>query len=174
MSKKIKQKEPAVFVIFKLIMIAFFMWSGFFWGIVTALGIQFGYIFGEDYLYIPKTVAWELLAGDAVLVVAIVIAFFRKYIISFALQIAGCVIYLKGASPIVSGLEQFFKDHTATDSSGRSLEALPKEYMLRHYPIAGVAVCGFILVVLKIIFGIIKRRKQKQKADNAPVKSIID
>lgn len=174
MSKKTKQKEPVVFMVFKLLMIAFFMWSGFFWGIVTALGIQFGYMFGEDYLYVPKTAAWQLLTGDAIILLAIVIAFFRKYIISFVLHIIGCAVYLKGANPIISGLEQFFKTHTASDSSGRNLDSLPREYMIRHYPIAGVAVCGFVLVLLKVIFFLIERKRRKRIADNAPVKSIID
>jgi glucan phosphoethanolaminetransferase (alkaline phosphatase superfamily) len=173
-AKKLRRKAKRGYMnvwifIFKLLMSAAFLWSGFFWGGVLSVGTLNKTIYISSETTMPKWVAYFTLVGVALAFVGIILSFMKKYILSFVLIGAGNIFYFRG----VMHMMKILKNIMETQYIESSLENIYKEYMLRHYFFILTAVIAFILLIIWTIQTIKRRRKAKRERDNAPVESIV-
>lgn len=166
--KKIRKrkKEPAVIIVLRILMLAVFIYSGFYYGGTLILSI-----FGK---YIdPVPPAWVgrcILFGTLLTAAGVAAEFFKKHLISFIAVFSGVLLYLKGVDYLISyiqkRLDEFVVDESLTD--------MDRVYMLRHYPIAACALISFIILVISFVLKIKAKKKAQYLKDTAPVRSIVD
>ena len=169
MMKKAKRShpngEPIYYSILKILMLLPFAYSGFFYGGVTIVGILGKYIEPVP----PKWVLITMSAGIVAALVGIIFSFFKKYIVSFVLSTGGVISFLKGGSYLINRIQNKLET-TAVDET---LQHMDKDYMLRFYPFASIALLSFVLLVCTIIRKLIDRKKKQLAKDTAPVESIV-
>lgn len=157
------RKESIWYKIVKFIMILPFLYSGFFYGLITSINIFKKWVPWIDNTYIGLIILISVIA----MFIAIILAFKRLYFSSFIISLVSTSVY-------------FFitKKHFVDYLVGKVTEdgnIHPEyEFMIRHYPILLFLLCSFILFIMTIIRIFKKKRKEKSKRDNAPTKSIID
>lgn len=165
-AKKSHRKEPIFFIILKILMIIPYGYSGFFYGGVLVLGI-----FGEIIEETPPTwVGWCALAGVVIIGVGILIAFFRKYIISFVVICAGTGFFMKAAGYMIDSIQYKLENYYVDEA----YQKMDKEYMSYYYPILAVAAISLILLAAAVIRKIMSKKKAQYEKDTAPVKSIVE
>lgn len=157
------KKESIWYKIIKFIMILPFLYSGFFYGLITSINIFKKWVPWIDNTYIGLIILISIIA----MFIAIILAFKRLYFSSFIISLVSTSVY-------------FFitKKHFVDYLVGKVTEdgnIHPEyEFMIRHYPILLFLLCSFILFIMTIIRIFMQKRKEKSKRDNAPTKSIID
>ncbi|MBR1751501.1 MAG: hypothetical protein IJ740_11600 [Ruminococcus sp.] len=165
-SVRLLKKEPIFCLILKLLSALVYMYSCFFYGGVTIIGILSGQVNDVEHKY-----AFFMLSGVVLALAALILLFFKKYIISFVINIIATVLYMKTAVFLVETVKKRLEDNYITDAE---LLDLDKTYMLRYYPELAFLALGFVLLVINLIRRYLKYRKLRSERDNAPVKSIID
>lgn len=166
-SKKFMKKEPLTLLIIKIIMLASFLYSGFFYGGVTVVGVYTGAMTVTEKGALTLGSANAMLIGILLMLAGLILAFFKRYIISFIASISGMLIYLYVA------YERVIKFAAQRVSASGDLNPQTK-YMLWYYPIAAFAAGSLALLTVSIVIGVNKKRKARKMRDNAPVKSIVE
>lgn len=166
-SKKFMKKEPLTLLIIKIIMLASFLYSGFFYGGVTVVGVYTGAMTVTEKGALTLGSANAMLIGILLMLAGLILAFFKRYIISFIASISGTLIYLYVA------YERVIKFAAQRVSASGDLNPQTK-YMLWYYPIAAFAAGSVALLTVSIVIGVNKKRKARKMRDNAPVKSIVE
>lgn len=163
---KLLKKEPVYCLVLKLLAAAVYMYSCFFFGLVTVIGIYSGQVNNVSSKY-----AAFILVGIIILLVSLLLMFFKKYIVSFLLNILGTILYMKTAVFLVEKVRKLLDENYVTDPSVLSLD---KTYMKRYYPEYAFLALGGILLAISLVRRFLRYRRKKQIMDNAPVKSIVD
>ena len=158
--------EGVYYLILKLLMLAGYGYSVFFYGFITIIGIVGKYIEPTP----PKWVLWAFVAGVIAMTAGLFLTFFKKYFIAFALCVGGMAAYLKGGSYLINKI----KDYLATHTVEPDLMDMDKDYMLRFYPVIVIGVISLALLVITIIRLILIRKRKQLIKDSAPVKSIVE
>lgn len=162
-----KPKTAKAALIFKLLALAVYIYSVFFWGSVTLIGI-----FGSAYDDFPPP-AWvgiAMASGWAVMTAAMVLTFLKKEITAFLLCSAGIGAYLAAAGWFVSAIRK----HLETRDVTNDLLDMDRDYILRYFPSIAAAVFLLVPAVMKTAGLVGEKRRRKREEQSAPVKSIID
>lgn len=160
------KREPVVFKILRILMLAPYLYSGFYYGGILIFGIFGHYIE-------PAPPAWVgrcVLAGVILLTGAVTAEFMKKHYISFVLSVSGTLAYLKGVNYLISYIRKRLDEVYVEEG----LQDMDKVYMTRHYPVIGVAALSLIITVIYAVMQIRRRKKARYLKDTAPVKSIVD
>ena len=159
--KKFISKESFWVKLVKFIMVLPFLYSGFFYGGITVISI------------FKKTIDISTYVGIIILIcliamlAALILSFKRFYISSFVLSFISVLAYF-----LIT--KKYFVDY-ATGKVTESGNINPQyKYMIWFYPILLFLLCSFILLVIAVIRLIKKKRREIEKRDNAPTKSIVD
>lgn len=153
------------FVLFKILMLAAFLWSGFFYGGVMVVGS-----FSSIAEFIPKSTAVMILIGDALMVVCIVLSFLKKHIIQAIFGIPGSLLFLYAAQKIISDIQTRLET-VYVDSSETAMDV---QYMRYFYPILVFTLFSLVMLIIAIIQAVKRRKKAKFERENAPVASIVE
>ena len=117
----------------------------------------------------PHWVAYCALAGAAVVFIAIILAFVKKYIASFIGVLAGNAVYMHGVRYMMKTLKTMMDtQYVAPDQQN-----MYRDYMIRYYPMMLTLLFSLILLVISVVITIRRKRREKAERDNAPVESII-
>lgn len=158
---KFIKKESVWFKILKLIMILPFLYSGFFYGGVSIISIF------KRMISIDTYVGWIILLCLTGMLIAIILAFKRRYIVGFIVSAVSTTVYFFTT-------KKYFVDYArgkVTEDGNINPEY---KYMRWFYPILLFLLCALILFIMSLVKIIKKKLREKAKKDNAPVKSIID
>lgn len=166
-SKRFMNKEPLLFMLIKLIMLASFFYSGFFYGGVTVVGVYTGAMTVTEKGALTLGSANVMLIGILLMLIGLVLVFLKRYIVSFILSISGVLLFLYVA------YERVIKFAAGRVSASGDLNPQTK-YMLWYYPIAVFAAGAFAFLIIKIVMTVMKNKRIRKIKDNAPTKSIID
>ncbi len=166
-SKRFMNKEPLLFMLIKLIMLASFVYSGFFYGGVTVVGVYTGAMTVTEKGALTLSSANVMLIGILLMLIGLVLVFLKRYIVSFILSISGVLLFLYVA------YERVIKFAAGRVSASGDLNPQTK-YMLWYYPIAVFAAGAFAFLIIKIVMTVMKNKRIRKIKDNAPTKSIID
>ena len=158
--------EPVYFLILKILMLVPFAYSGFFYGGVLAAGVFGGAIDDKP----PVWVGWCTVIGVLVIGAGIFLAFFKKYIASFVFNSAGTIVFLKAAQYMIDKIKGYLSQRAVEES----LQNMAKQYMKYYYPITGVIIISFVLLICSIVINRCKKNKLRHEQETAPVKSIIE
>lgn len=167
--QKGKSSEPAYFLVLKLLMLIPFGWSGFFWGGVLSMAISMEMVNEYDFSNLSQKTAVIIIAGVIVMAAALFFMFFKIYIPGFVLSLAGVLVYIKGVNQYIKPISSYLSTHAVEEN----LVGMDKTWMYRCYPIWAFAAISFVLLVIWSIRKIAAFRKEKQRRDNMPVKSIV-
>ncbi len=159
--KKFIRKESVWIKLIKFIMVLPFLYSGFFYGGITVISI------------FKKTIDINTYVGAVILICliamlgALILSFKRFYISSFAVSLVSVLVYF-----FIT--EKYFVDY-ATGKVTESGNINPQyKYMIWFYPILLFLLCSLILLIIDVFRLIKKKRREREKRDNAPTKSIVD
>lgn len=159
--KKFIRKESVWIKLIKFIMVLPFLYSGFFYGGITVISI------------FKKTIDINTYVGTVILICliamlgALILSFKRFYISSFILSFISVLAYF-----LIT--KKYFVDY-ATGKVTESGNINPQyKYMIWFYPILLFLLCSFILLIIDVFRLIKKKRREREKRDNAPTKSIVD
>ena len=171
MLKKAKKEkkhnhESVLFLILKILMLVPLGVSGVYYGGITVLGVLAGYM--ND---MPKWIAGAMGIGVAVIIIGVIVAFFKKYVPSFVLVAGGTISYMRAATYIVAKISKKLENYSGANPE---LMDMDSEYMLHYYPILITLAISLILAVVWTVKVMRKRKKLKEIRDNAPVQSIIN
>lgn len=166
-SQKFLKKEPIALKILKLLMLVPFFYSGLFYGGVTVTGVYTGAMTVYEEGALTTGAASIMLVGILFMVLGIILAFFKKYIISFASCTLGTLLYLYVAYERVI---KFAADRVTSEGQ----IDLDRKYMLWYYPILIFLFISLVMMIISIVLKIKARKRAKSERDNAPVKSIIE
>ena len=164
--EKGKHYEGRILMVLKLLMLIPLAYSGIFYCAVTVAGVATGYMSDT-----PKWVGAVMGTGSLVIIAGVLFSFFKKYIISFAVNLAGTVCYMKGAVHIINRISERLENYSGANPD---LMNMDKDYMLYYYPIMIITLLSFILAVITVVNRIKKKKRLQLERDNAPVKSIVD
>ena len=150
-----KRPEDKKFhTIIKVLMSAVFAWSGFFWSGVTAL--QF-FINDQSNAHLSSM----FLAGSIVLLIALLLAWARLYILQFIVCLVGLAVYLRPAREMI--------DHAADTGV-----LFKPTFEQRYLPMVGFAILAMVLFILRVSSIISKKLEQREEFNNRPTESILD
>lgn len=152
-------------IFFTLIMTAAFIYSGAVYGTWTIYGSLTG--IAE---LIPHSVAYAMLAGNALMVTGIVLSFCGKHILQGIFSLTGTGAYLWGALSVINDL----KERLSRKGVVPDYYDMDKQYMRYYLPILVLTVFSLIIMIYGIATRAGEQRRLKRQRDNAPVKSIID
>ncbi len=159
--KKFIRKESFWVKLVKFIMVLPFLYSGFFYGGITVISIF------KKTIDINTYVGTIILISLIAMLVALILAFKRFYISSFAVSLVSVLVYF-----FIT--KKYFVDY-ATGKVTESGNINPQyKYMIWFYPILLFLLCSFILLIIAVFRLVKKKRKERAKIDNAPTKSIVD
>ncbi len=142
---KLRYDDWAFTIILKIVAVAAFLWSGFFWSGVTILNF---YMFNTDESYR----ATGFLVASIFLIISIVLMFLRMYIIQFPFCVVGSVVYLIQAGELIDAIES---------------------YTIRYIPEIAILIVSLILFMLHLARVISRSMGEREKLDTAPAESII-
>ncbi len=166
-AQKYMKKEPFIYLLLKLVMLASFLYSGLFYGGVTVVGVYTGAMTVTEEGALTTASANVMLVGILFMILGLVLVFIKKYILSFMASFLGTVLYLYVAYDRVI---KFAADRVS--ASGEI--DLDNKYKIWYYPIAVFVLISLVLMVISIVKKINKRKQDKNIRDNAPVKSIVE
>lgn len=161
--------SEALLIIPKLIMLAAYLWSGFFFGGVLAVGVMNGSVYVAHTELAPRWVAYCTIAGAGLILLGTVLAFIKKYPASFVSVLAGNAVFMKAVRYIMDVIKRY-KDTVAYDPD---LSDMDKTYAIRYYPILITLLMSAIITAVWIIKTVRRARRKKKEMDNAPVESIV-
>lgn len=155
----------AVLVLLSVVMLAAFWYWGFYYGGMSIIGDLRG--LAEN---IPEHTGELFIIADIAMLIGIVLSFCKRYIAQGFFTIGGSALFLFTGHRIVTDIcERMEKYGTTPD-----IENMDRQYMGYYYPIVIVTVIGAAIMLYGIIGLCKKKRGEKIKRDNAPVKSIIE
>lgn len=166
-AQKYMKKEPFVYLLLKLVMLASFLYSGLFYGGVTVVGVYTGAMTVTEEGALTTASANVMLVGILLMVLGLVFVFLKKYILSFTASFLGTVLYLYVAYERVIK----FAAGRVTESGEIDLD---NKYKIWYYPIAVFVFVSLLLMVISIVKKLKKKKEAKRIRDNAPVKSIVE
>lgn len=158
--------EPAYYLVLKLLMLAGFGYSAFFYGLITIIGITGKYIEPTP----PKWVLWFFIVSVMSMTAGLFLTFFKKYFLAFGFNIVGMALYLKGGSYLINKISSYLETHTVEPD----LMDMDKTYKWRFYPVILIGVLAAAFLIITIIRLILIRKRQQLIKDTAPVKSIVE
>lgn len=164
--EKGKNHEGKILMALKLLMLIPLAYSGIFYCAVTVAGVATGYM-SET----PKWVGAVMGIGSLIIIAGVLFSFFKRYIISFAVNLAGTVCYMKGAVHIINRISERLENYSGANPD---LMDMDRDYMLYYYPIMIITLLSFILAAITVVKRIKKKKRLQLERDNAPVKSIVD
>lgn len=153
-----------VSVLLCILMLAGFLYSGFFYGGIMIVGQFTGA--AEN---MPSHTALLFLISDILMVIGIVLAFAKRYIIQGIFTISGSALYLIAGQRVISDIQQRLEKYYVDPE----LREMDKTYMRYYYPVAIVTICGAAVFIIALVSFIKKKRRLKRERDNAPVESIV-
>lgn len=138
----------------KVIMTLIFAWSGLFWSGVTVL---------QFYINDPLNshLATGFLVGSLLLLLGLVLCWFRLYMIQFPVCVAGFIVYLMPTREMI--------DHVA----GSGVIFRPT-FEQRYLPMAGLMILSFALLTVRVWKIFSSKAKKKEEFNNSPSESILD
>ncbi|MCD7741478.1 MAG: hypothetical protein LUI06_04675 [Ruminococcus sp.] len=151
-------------ILFTILMLAAFLYSGFFYGGVTIVGAV-----GGAAEFIPKKTALIMGIGDCLMVIGIVLCFCKKYKVQAIFSLSGSLAYLYAGHKIILDIQQRMEEVYVEEE----LQNMDRDYMLYYYPILILTLFSLVLLIISIVKAIKKKRRDKHEADNAPVESIV-
>lgn len=166
-AQKYMKKEPFIYLLLKLVMLASFLYSGLFYGGVTVVGVYTGAMTVTEEGALTTASANVMLVGILFMVLGLVFAFLKKYIVSFMASFLGTLLYLYVA------YDRVIKFAANRVSASGEID-LDNKYKIWYYPIAVFALISLLLMIISIVKKIKKRKQDKNIRDNAPVKSIVE
>lgn len=166
-AKKFMKRESFIYLFLKLLMLASFLYSGLFYGGITVVGVYIGAMSVTEEGALTMASANVMLVGILFMVLGLVLAFFKKYILSFIPILVGTYLYIYVA---YNRVIKFAADRV-TESGEIDLN---NKYKIWYYPIGILVLISFVLAVITVIKFINRNRITKKERDNAPVKSIVD
>ena len=166
---KDKASQPLYYLILKLSMLVPFLWSGFFWGGVLSIAILWDIVNDYGFSPVSNKTAIFIIVGVGVMAAALVFEFLKKHLVGFVLSLTGVLIYLNNVNDYIKPITEYLK----TKAVDPALAGMDKKWMTRCYPIWAFAVISFAIFVIDFVIKRVKARKEKEKRDNAPVKSIV-
>lgn len=167
--QKGKVSEPAYYLPLKLLMLIPFGYSVFFWGGVLVIAILGGMVNEFSFSELSEATAVWIIASAAVMVGAMVLEFFRKYAAGFVLALAGTIMYFHGVNQYIKPITKYLSEKAVKEE----LLDMDKKWMYRCYPAAAFALIAFVILLIKLITVYVHYKREKEKRDNAPVKSIV-
>lgn len=155
----------AVMIFFTLLMFVSFAYSGFFYGNVMIVGALNG-----SAEFIPKYIAVLMAVGNLLMFTGIIISFCRKYILQGVFSLAGGAMFMYSSLWIIGDIRERIDKYSVDPS----LYELDRQYMKYLLPISGVLIFSLVILIYGIVRAAKRKRAEKIKQDNAPVKSIVD
>lgn len=149
-----RQNDNAAAIIAKVLMSAVYLWSGFFWSGVTVYNFA---VLNTEYSYLAK----EFVVGSALLLAALLLCWFRLYIIQFAPAVAGIIVFLIPAREMIQHVEGtgvYFKP---------SFEA-------RYLPIIVFGVLSAALLIGRIWNIFSTHAEARERFNDQPTESVLD
>ncbi len=166
MRRAAKRGYPnALMVLFTLLMLASFGYSGFFYGGIMIVGQ-----FTGAAEVMPAHTGLMMLIADALMLTGIVLSFARKYIVQGVFTLGGSGLYLFAAHRVIADIQDRLEKYYVEPE----LQTMDKTYMKYCYPIIGVTVFGAVILAVALTAYIRKKRRLKREKDNAPVRSIVE
>ncbi len=151
---KIKRQPDSKLHIFaKILLTAIYLWSGFFWSGVSVIY----YIIEPDMTHI----AVEFLISSALLLISLVLCWFRLYIWQFPFCVIGLAVYLQPAAELIrlaNQREVYFKP----------------SFELRYLPVIAFGVIALILFAYRFWQRITLKAAKQSEFDNSPTQSILE
>lgn len=163
--KKSRRKEHWIYSAIKLVMLIPYAVNGLFFGLITVIAVTVVGLHG-----IGNSMAYAILAADALMTFGLVFAFLRKYILSFVFSASGSGLFFGVGVKFVSKI-QYYMENYAVPEENKNMDI---KYMLYFYPILLVALCSTVLLVMTAAGRILAKKREKERFNNMPVKSIID
>lgn len=159
------KKEALIFKILKAVMLVPYAVNGLFFGLITVIAVLTIGLNG-----ISDGMAYAILGADAAMTVGIVFTFLQKYIAGFVFSAGGSLLLFGVGVRFVSKI-RFYMSNYYVDPENRNMDV---KYMLYFYPVLLVAVCSAAMLTVVIVGKIRRRKRERDRFNNSPVKSIID
>lgn len=138
----------------KVIMTAIFLWSGFFWSGVTMLNF---FINNTEYSYLSV----QFLAGSLILLLSLLLCWFRFYILQIIPCVIGLIVFLRPAREMI--------DHAAETGI-----LFKPTFELRYLPIIGFAILSAALLMVRIWELAAAHIERQDEFNNRPTESVLD
>ncbi|GEM_PF-2890459 len=151
---RLRYKDTKFTLFAKIVMIAVYLWSCFFWAGVTILNF---YINTPEYSYL----ATGFLTGNIFITIGLVLVFLRFHITQFPFFVTGTVIFLKHAGEMI-------------DVAAKSDVVFKPSFELRYVPVLALAGFSFVLAVLSIARAVSERKTAEEEYNNRPAQSILE
>ncbi len=154
MTKYRRPIDKAPHIVVKLAMTAIFLWSGFFWSGVTVLNF---YINDLSNVRLANL----FLAGSAILLAALLLCWFRLYIVQMIFTVAGLAVYLIPSAEMVN-------------RAARTGVPFKPTFEQRYLPVIGFAILALVLFIIRIWQLAAARIERRQEFDNRPTESVLE
>lgn len=161
------KKEPLYVRIIKYLMLALFAYGAVFWGSVTVLSLFRG---AYDDFSPPAWTGIAMGAGEALIIGAMLLSVFKKYVVSFAFALAGTISCCASYRWFVKTARRELEKRAVSND----LLDLDKKYIYRAVPLLAGALLSLALAVIAVAAAVRKKKRKKQEKESKPVKSIID
>ena len=168
-SLKKKSDEPKYYLLLKLLELVPYGYSVIFWGGVLVIAILGDMINDYEFSEVSDITAVCIIVSAVILALAFVFQLFKKYLIGFVASLVGAAVYFSAIRDFIRPITNYLQEK-AVDPE---LIEMDKLWMKRCYPVWVFAALSFVLLCDKTVRYIIRKKKEKEKKDNAPVKSII-
>ncbi len=162
-----KGKETLYVRIIKYLMLALYTYGAVFWGSTALLSLLKGAY--ADFSP-PVWVGVCMGVGEALLIVAMVLAAFRRYIFCLLSSAVGAACFLSASGWFVKTARHEIENRVVPND----LLDLDKRYMYRALPVLAGAVLSLVLAVICAAGYVRKKKKERVEKESRPVKSITD
>ena len=119
---------------------------------------------------IPKNTGVLFIAADLLMLAGMIISFCKRYILQGFFTVTGSGLFLWTGHRVVADIRERMDKYGVTPD----IENMDRDYMKHYYPAAAITVIGLVIMAAGAAALMKKRRAEREKRDNAPVKSIID
>lgn len=162
--KAAASKEKGWMKPLKFIMLLPYLINGVFLGTITVIAILF-----LD-LNMPDSKAYLIIGAMAFITVGLVLTFLKKYLAAFLPCAVGTGMFVSVGYSFVS----YIQDYMSTHHVDPDMQNMDIKYMLYFYPMLLLGICSLVLFVARIIIIAKEHKRETEKYNNLPVKSIID
>ncbi|MBP1573538.1 MAG: hypothetical protein J6A55_07020 [Oscillospiraceae bacterium] len=162
--KELLRKEPLFVKALRFVMLLPYAVNGLFLGTITVIAILF-----LD-LDMPNSKAYFILASDVLLTAGLILTFMKKYIPAFGFNAVGTGLFVSVGVSFVSRIQKHMETHHV-DPENANMDV---KYMLYFYPMLILGICSAVLLAYTIIKTVNRKKRERERFNNMPVKSIID
>lgn len=159
--------EPKFYLAAKLLMLVPFGWSAFY-GLVLSGAILMNLANKYDFTEFSTKTAVLILGGILVTALSLVLHFCKKYIGGFAFSLAGTLLYIKGANEFILPIDNYLETNIV-----ENMDKYVRLWKIRCYPMWAVVGVSAVILTVTLVRKHIAKKKQREKFDNTPVKSIV-